>query len=264
MTMRVIESRHGSFIVQDNDQYVGRSLAVYGEYSEGEWALLCQMVRPGDTIIEAGANIGGLTVPLAKAVGAMGLVYAFEPQRLIHHMLCGNLALNAIENTHAFAIALGDRTGQVRMPLIHYGADENYGGVSIGNEGEEAVMMGTVDALRLDRLDLLKADVEGAELLVLKGAEATIKRTKPALYLENDRRELSPTLLAYLLGLDYELWWHLPPLFNPENYAGHAENVFGNIRSVNILGLHKDARRAPPTGLELVPVEGVDDWLLPE
>ncbi|HEY1719871.1 MAG TPA: FkbM family methyltransferase [Magnetospirillaceae bacterium] len=263
MTMRVIESRHGSFIVQDNDHYVGRSLTLYGEYSEGEWALLRQLVKPGDTVVEAGANIGAHTVPLAKAVEVEGRVYAFEPQRLIHQMLAGNLALNAIENTHTFAIALGDRAGQVRIPLIHYGADENYGGVSVQNDGGEAVAMGTIDTLRLDRLDLLKIDVEGAEFLVLRGAEATIKRTWPPLYLENDRRDQSPALLAYLIGLGYEIWWHVPPLFNSGNHFGNADNVFGEIRSVNILCLHKTRASKPPEGVGLFPVNGVDDWVLP-
>lgn len=263
MTMRVIESRHGSFIVQDNDHYVGRSLALYGEYSEGEWALLRQLVKPGDIVIEAGANIGGHTVPLAKQVGDQGRVYAFEPQRLIHHMLAGNLALNGIENTFALAVALGDRAGQVRIPLLHYGADENFGGVSVSGEAGEPVAMGTIDALRLDRLDLLKADVEGAELLVLKGAEATLRKTWPVLYIENDRRDQSPALLAHLASLGYETWWHLPPLFNPDNHARKAENVFGVIRSVNVLGLHRSRRHEAPSGVELVKVANAEDWLLP-
>ncbi len=263
MTMRVIDSRHGPLIVQDNDQYVGRSLALYGEYSEGEWTVLRQLVQPGDTVIEAGANIGGHTVPLAKRVGPTGRIYAFEPQRLIHHMLCGNLALNEIENTFALAVALGEQAGQVRMPLLHYGADENYGGVSVGSDAGEAVAMGTVDALRLDRLDLLKADVEGAELLALRGAEATLKRHWPALYIENDRRAQSPALLGYLAGLGYDIWWHLPPLFNPDNHFSKTENVFGVILSVNILCLHKSRPLRAVEGVELIKVEKPDEWLLP-
>jgi FkbM family methyltransferase len=259
MTMRVIEGRHGRFICQDNDQYVGRSLVEYGEYSESEWALIDRVLKPGDIAVEAGANIGALTVPIAQRVGREGRVYAFEPQRLVYQMLCGNLALNAIENVFALAVAVGDRAGQVRMPTIHYGEDHNYGGVSLGNEQGEAVAMGTVDALGLDRLDLLKADVEGAELLVLRGAEATIRKYWPVLYLEDDRREQSPALLGYIRSLGYDIWWHTPPLFNPANHHGNPNNVFGTIVSVNILCQHP-ARAAPAP--ELNKVEELDEWPL--
>jgi len=261
MTMRVIEGRHGSFICQDNDQYVGRSVVEYGEYSEAELALLQRFLKLGDIVVEAGANIGAHTVPIAKAVGPGGRVFAFEPQRLIHQMLAGNLALNAIENTVAFAVALGDRPGQVRIRTLGYGLDANYGGVVLrgGDEEGEAVAIGTVDALRLDRLDLLKADVEGSEELVVRGAEATIKHSWPVLYLENDRRERSPSLLGYLFALGYDAWWHVPRLFDPDNYFGKTENVFGTVASVNILCQHK--MRAQPNR-DLQKVSSADEWPL--
>jgi FkbM family methyltransferase len=260
MTMRVIEGRHGSFLCQDNDRYIGRSLVAYGEYSEGEVTLFRQILRPGDTVVEAGANIGALTVPIAELVGAAGSVFAFEPQRLIYNMLCGNLALNAIENTHAFAMAVGDRAGQVRVPVVGYGSDANYGGIVAGAaDAGEAVSVGTVDSLKLPRLDFLKADVEGAEEFVLRGAEETIRRDWPTLYLENDRRERSPALLAHLFDLGYEAWWHLPPLFNPDNRFGNRENLFGAIASLNILCQH--ARRTRPVP-ELRKVSGIDEWPL--
>ena len=53
-----------------NDAYIGRSLDVYGEYSEGEIDLFRQLLRPGDVAIDAGANIGALTVGMARLVAA--------------------------------------------------------------------------------------------------------------------------------------------------------------------------------------------------
>ena len=259
MAMRVIEGRHGRFLCQDNDQYVGRSLIAYGEYSESELALLAQFLAPGAVVVEAGANIGAHTVPLARLVGREGRVYAFEPQRLIHQMLCGNLALNEIENVYALAVAAGDRAGQTRMALTHYGDDANYGGVSLGGEAGEAVAMGTIDALRLDRLDLLKADVEGAEALLLKGAEATIARCRPVLYLENDRRESSPAVLGLVRDHGYEAWWHVPHLFEPGNHLRNPNNIFGGIVSINILCQHA-SRARPLSGLRKV--ETPDEWPL--
>ena len=259
MAMRVIEGRHGRFLCQDNDRYVGRSLAAYGEYSEAEVALLARFLAPGGVVVEAGANVGAHTVPLARLVGREGKVFAFEPQRLVFQMLCGNLALNEIENAYAFAMGLADRPGQARVPVIGYGAEANYGGVELGNEEGEAVSIGTVDLLRLDRLDLLKADVEGTEELVLRGAEATIRQARPVLYLENDRREKSPALLAYLQSLGYRAWWHVPRLFSPDNYLRNEQDLFGTIASVNILCRHAvDAHPVP----DLQPVAAPDEWPL--
>jgi hypothetical protein len=99
--------------------------------------------------------------------------------------------------------------------------------------------------------------------MVLKGADATLKKTWPALYLENDRRDQSPVLLSHLAALGYETWWHLPPLFSPDNHRGKTENVFGVIRSVNVLGLHRSRGQGAPSGVELVKVANTNDWLLP-
>ncbi len=72
---------------------------------------------------------------------------------------------------------------------------------------------------------------------VIAGAEQTIRRFRPVLYVENDRPEHSAALIHQVLDLGYRLYWHLLPLFNPQNYFGVAENVFGRIVSVNMLGL---------------------------
>ena len=89
---------------------------------------------------------------------------------------------------------------------------------------------------------MLKADVEGMELDVMRGAAQTLSRFRPLLYLENDRREKSPALLEHLLGLGYRLYWHLPPMYNPRNYYGNANNVFPHIVSVNLLGVHSSIK----------------------
>src|SRR5690606_13771278 len=59
------QCRHGPMLFNKRDLYVGRSLATYGEFSEAEIGLFRQILRPGGVVIEAGANIGAHTVPLA-------------------------------------------------------------------------------------------------------------------------------------------------------------------------------------------------------
>lgn len=257
MTVRLVQGRLGSFLYQDNDAFIGRALHVYGEASEGELSLLRQTCRAGDWVVVAGANIGTVAVPMARHIGGDGRLFAFEPQRLTHQLLCGNLALNQIENTLAPQRALGDRMAMTRVESIGYGQPANYGAVRVGVERGEPVEMVTVDSLSLPRLDLLVADVEGYEEAVLRGAEATLQRLRPVLYLENNIREKSPPLLGRLFALGYRVWWHRVPLFNPGNGRGVAEDIFNGLLTVNILCLPEE-RAGTINGL--TPVTGVSDW----
>src|ERR1043165_865505 len=98
--------RYGTMMYLRKDMYVGRSFAEYGEYSEGEVDIFRQVLRPGDLALDIGANLGSHTLPLAQFVGPTGGVYAFEPQRILFQILCGNVALNEIGNVRALPFAL--------------------------------------------------------------------------------------------------------------------------------------------------------------
>jgi FkbM family methyltransferase len=211
-------------------------LVAYGEYSELEAQFLATWLRPGDVVVEAGANIGPVTVPLARAVGPAGRVLAYEPQRLVFQLLCCNLALNELGNVVARPAALGARAGVARVPAIPPSQAHNFGGVALSADagGGEQVQVEAIDDLALDACRLVKVDVEGMEAEVLEGARATIARLRPLLYLENDRADRSRALIGLVQSLGYRAFWHLPPLFNPANFAGRADNLFGTIVSVNM------------------------------
>lgn len=236
--LRVKACRHGLMMYFANDDYIGRSLDLYGEFSEGETALFAQILRPGMTVVDAGANIGTHTVYFAKAVGPGGLVHAFEPQRTLHQMLCGNAALNRLGNVVAKNAALGAQPGAILVPRVDYAHAANFGAVSLGKwEQGETVPLTPLAECRLEACHLIKIDVEGMELPVLEGAAPVLQRHRPYLYVENDRPESSPRLIEWLLRADYRLYWHLPSLFNPGNYFGESRNVFGDVISVNMLGI---------------------------
>src|SRR5262249_13602917 len=84
------------------------------------------------------------------------------------------------------------------------------------------------------------------EQAALEGATATLSRLKPVLYVENDRREKSESLIRCLDSLGYSMYWHAPPLFNPRNYFGNPRNVFGPIVSRNMLCINRSG--AAPAG----------------
>lgn len=77
--MRLRRCRHGPMLYNVNDAYIGAMLDQYGEFSEDENEIFQQLLRPGMTVVEAGANIGAHTVPIAQRVGPRGRVLAFEP-----------------------------------------------------------------------------------------------------------------------------------------------------------------------------------------
>ena len=258
--VRLKATRHGLMLYHPKDAYVGRSFDLYGEFSEGEVVLFRQLVQPGAVVLDIGANIGAHTLHFAAAVAPGGAVIAYEPQRVIHQMLCANLALNGITNVRALLAGAGRERGIAQVPVLDYAAANNFGGISLGMGGpSETVDIIPVDALGLLRCDLLKIDVEGMEGEVLAGATATIARFRPVLYVENDRREKSAALIDRLLSFDYELFWHLAPLFNPQNFFGHAENVFKGIVSINVLGVPREAKRNV-TGFRAI--GGPQDWPL--
>jgi FkbM family methyltransferase len=240
--VRVRSCKHGTMIYFSTDRYIGRSLDLYGEYSEGEIDLFRQIVRPGMIVLDIGANIGVFTVYLATAVGSSGRVYSFEPQRALYHVLCGNLALNALGNVTAVHGALGSRADSIFVPMVDYGKDGNFGGLGLeekrgaGILGEN-VSVSTLDALALAQCNFIKIDVEGMEREVLAGATETLARCRPLLYVENDRRKKSPELISSLLERDYRLFWHLPRLFNPSNHLGEKQDVFRGVISINMLGV---------------------------
>src|SRR3954465_1933985 len=90
------QTRHGQMLVNRHDVYIGRSLELYGEWSEGEIDLFRQVLRPGMVVADAGANIGTHTVARAQMVAPNGVVYAFEPQRIVFQTLAANVALNSL------------------------------------------------------------------------------------------------------------------------------------------------------------------------
>ena len=252
--------RHGLMMFYTTDRYVGLSLDCYGEFSQGEMDLLANYISPGHHVCDLGAHVGAHTLFFSRAVGPEGRVYSFEPQRGLYYLLCGNLALNGIRNVLPQNSAVGEKIHYQLVPQLDFSIQDNFAGLSLSKESQgEAVPLIPLDCMEFRDYDLIKIDVEGMEKSVLQGAEQTIRRCKPVLYVENDRDDKSPELIEQLFSLDYRLFWHLPPLFNPENFFGKKENVFGGLISANMLCLHRSHRERIPSGLKEVR-SGTETW----
>lgn len=235
--------RYGEMSFFRDDIWLGRSLDLYGEWSESEVALFRDLLKPGDTVVEAGANIGAHTIALASIVGSNGQVLAYEPDERNCKLLRDNVAPHA----YVCQFALGKDHG---LAVLNWQRG-NPGGTSVAvpdllSHSDCRVIpldmqtAGNVETNLCNHVDFLKIDVEGMELDVLQGAEQTIQRDRPLIYAENDRPGATEKLLAWFTEHGYKVYQHIAPLYNPNNFQGYKVNVFGNISSLMLLAVPKE------------------------
>lgn len=251
---RLVRTRHGWFLANAYDYYLGHALLKYGECSELEHKLFAELISQGDNIIEVGANIGVHTIGLAQLVGSDGRVIAVEPQPHVYRVLNANLALNNIQNVTTHSCGCGKHRESWMVPISDYtkAVAHNSGSVSLQPSGSGTpVQVMPLDELVSDNFTprLIKVDVEGMELDVLQGARRLILRHQPLLYVENDRIDRRQALIEWILNLNYRAWWHLPPLYNPDNFFGVSDNEYPNVVSVNMLCIPRVQNNSITDGL---------------
>ncbi|CAN7341770.1 FkbM family methyltransferase [Phenylobacterium sp. LjRoot219] len=258
--VQTYETRSGPMVALRTDHYMTKALELYGEYCPDEWRALRQMIRPGMTVVEVGANMGTHSVDMARAC-APGPFYAFEPQPRIFQVLCANLALNDIGNAFAYPEGCGEAEGVAVVPRLDYAREGNFGGMSLQPDGVAGVKVRVrpLDSLELPACGLIKIDVEGFEPQVLRGARQTIARCRPVLYVENDRKDQQQEVISLIAEMGYRLYWHVPMLFSPQNFKGVQENIFPGVASVNMLCLPSE-RKTTVQGLQQI---DPDNWTSP-
>lgn len=204
--------RQFTYLAAAFDSYVGNQLISEGVWNANEARLLMSLVPEGGVAVDAGANIGGFTLPLAKHVGIDGEVHAFEPFRMMFQILTANCALNGLQSCLTHHKALGSRAGQKQVRMPSFNGIGNPSKMHVADEvaSEMHVHYGThletvevvpLDAVPLRGLNLLKIDVESMELELLAGAEQTLRRFRPAVYVEDSEGEgPKPTRVERLLS----------------------------------------------------------------
>ena len=168
---------YGLRLFLDPFSHLGRSLVLDDEYETEQCELVRQILPPGGTFIDIGANEGFFSSLAAKVVGPSGLVIAVEPQGRLGDVLEINLSLNGSGNFRIYNAAISEIDGgTVEISLT---PTSNTGATSAVRKYRwsrkfETVPTRTVDALilenKLHQVDLMKIDVEGFELEVVKSA----------------------------------------------------------------------------------------------
>ena len=166
------------FFVADLGEHIARSLFFYGFYEQVETSALLHVIRPGQTIIDVGANFGYFTLLSAPRVGGSGRVIAFEPEPANAALLRENVALNAHTNITVEEMAVGRAAARVRFRTARPG-EWNRGKTAtvpaenVGNDGVINVPCVGLDAYcdehGIRRVDILKMDIEGGEAEAVEG-----------------------------------------------------------------------------------------------
>lgn len=177
-------------------------------------ARLLALAQPRSTVIDVGANIGDTLLSLGKRVGPEGRAIGFEANPATLQKCQANIALNAMPQVRVEGVGLGAEAGEL-----------GFGSAASGNSGADRFMPDggaitvaviTLDSYireqGLDRVDLIKIDVEGFEMNVLRGADATLARFRPVLFLElsdanlREQGSSATELLAWLETRDYAVY----------------------------------------------------------
>ena len=179
---------NGCKMIVDPYDAVGGKIYRDGQFEPETVEFVYDNLKEGMTFIDIGANIGQYTLLAASIVGDSGKVISVEAAPYTYTILNKNISLNNLSNVVSHNVAVSNSKGFTTFHLGHYG---NSGASSLKptiNTGvrEIKVKTNTLDNLLigLDKTDIMKIDVEGAELMVLNGGKTILKNFKPMLILE--------------------------------------------------------------------------------
>lgn len=167
----------------DISDYVGHYL--YFGFEDNGQSKLIELAKPGFTVLDIGTNIGATLLQFSNKVGENGKVYGFEPDKINFQACKTNIELNNFSNLQVENIGLGNEKGSFRLNVDTI---DNRGRNRIKFDGNDNKNTTKIQVEKLDnwistkniqKIDLIKIDVEGFELKVLQGGEKTIKATYP-------------------------------------------------------------------------------------
>ena len=174
------------------DNYIEWSILCTGTYENEIGKLISISLKEGDVALDIGGNIGLQSLRMAKYVGKTGNVLAFEPLAHLRKKFARNILLNRFENICLLPYALSDQESLMTFTVNKDQWNQGTFSLSqndVGNITEQiSVKIGdqTIEISNLNKLNLIKIDVEGFEFNVLSGLTATLKKFKPRLIFEYD------------------------------------------------------------------------------
>jgi FkbM family methyltransferase len=172
----------------DPHEYIGQVVTLCGEYDPKIGTICRRVLRPGDAVLDIGANYGIESLISAIAVGPTGLVHAFEPQPRLAEMIRASAAHNRLPNITVHEVALSDRDAMMELLVPEQNrsaarliaeptvADDAHSGITVRAVAADAYLR----SLDLPSVRLLKIDVEGHEGVILRNAKRYLADAPPA------------------------------------------------------------------------------------
>lgn len=184
--------------------------ALYSGNEKDNQRVYASVVRPGDTVVDAGANWGVHALYLAMLTGPAGRVLAFEPHPQVVEELRWHVDKNGFKQVEVHACGLLDENGEIPFVLGGSSKTSHVLGTHDHTEGRQVVVPcrtldEVIDESGITSLRLLKVDVEGAEGRLLKGAERSILRFRPHLVVELHNPEQDMEVAALLRQWNYKM-----------------------------------------------------------
>lgn len=229
--------------VDPDDMFVGSIIFEHQMYEPHLTKAISQTLVPGDTFVDVGCNIGWFTLLASTIVGPAGSVLAADAEQYNVEMVNRSVHVNGLSNVTALSVALADRPGQLVLQHLRgsnalvLDVDEK------ALESDRYVSCVPLDMLTpaWPRIDVIKIDVEGAELLVLIGAEETVRQHRPIIFCEFNPYMVDRLAGSNAIALDDWIRQHdyavevvgedgdLLPVAGISEAAGHAVGDGGHV-----------------------------------
>ena len=234
------------YLFMGND--ISKQLFIAGCYEPNEFYFLSQTLLEGMTFVDIGANDGLYSILASKYVGEEGTIIAIEPSEREFSRLEANIKLNQVTNIRAIRAAISNFQGEAQLKIAN---DSHAGQNTLGDFIYQGVYCSEVETVPVQRLDyqleeeqiegidVIKMDVEGAELSVLQGGQGVLQRFQPVLLLELSDQALqtqgssAAEVLQFLESMDYEIF-----TFSEFTGLPHKTDSYGTL-SCNIVAVHR-------------------------
>ncbi len=216
---RVAETRAGILQYLPDDEPIGKSIRIYGEYLHAQIELVERLIRPGAIVAEMGADIGIHTLALAQAVGDSGHVFACEPRLPHRFILEQNLSANGAGNVTVVWPAKGGPSDD-RVP--------------------DGITIAGVDELSLTRLDLLKIDSSVGGVDTIEGASETLWRLRPIVLASAASEAEAVDVATAIQAFGYRCWRTDMPLFDANNFNLRSNDEFAGRVVVGLLAVPEE------------------------
>ncbi len=224
--------------VDINTRYPIERGMLSGTYEPGTTKLIRYLVKPGDVSIDAGANVGGVSLVLAKCSGRSGATHCFEPGPILFERLSKNFSYNPQlkNNGHLIKLGLSDKSST----MYWHEHESNPGDANLIDTSDKNTT--PVETITIDdyvkqkdiqKMDFIKIDVESMEYEVIKGGIQTLKKFHPTIYYESlpafEKYRGFPVFkeIEHILrGIGYSLFYcNKDGTVRPSSYPDYSHNT---------------------------------------